>query len=363
MGFNTATTNLFRACAPGGLALALILAGCTGQIIEDTSGGPVPPLTNLDNGVPVGGRGGQMPNSDSSAGGAGTPSPQASAGGAAPRDEAASGGTAGAASVSGVGGAAGAPAGNGGGTIGTGGTTTAQGGGPASPTAEPLPVTGTVVPLYSYPTNAAWRTVIDAKLAHPTVPVVAVINPANGPGASKNTDYANGISALVKAGVRVLGYVSTSYTKRAESLVKADIDTYRAWYPEVTGIFFDEQSNTVGGEDYYRRVDAYARSKNLTFTVGNPGADTAPSYVGTVDVILIYESSGLPVNKANADWHASYDRHNFGIIPYGVQMLDPAFIAQAKTKVGYLYVTGDTLPNPWDTVPDYFANLLAQLEK
>jgi hypothetical protein len=236
----------------------------------------------------------------------------------------------------------------------------------APPPDMPAPasdLTGTVVPLYSYPTNAAWRMVIDAKLAHPTVPVVAVINPANGPGASKNADYANGIAALVKAGVRVLGYVSTSYTKRAESLVQADIDTYRSWYPEVSGIFFDEQANAAGSEDYYRRVDAYARSKNLTFTVGNPGADTAPSYVGTVDVILIYESSGLPVNKASGDWHANYDRHNFGIIPYGVQMLDAAYIAQVKTKVGYVYVTGDTLPNPWDTVPAYFSDLLAQLEK
>ncbi|HEX2660609.1 MAG TPA: spherulation-specific family 4 protein, partial [Polyangia bacterium] len=235
---------------------------------------------------------------------------------------------------------------------------------PAPPPAPAPDLTGTLVPLYSYPTNPAWRMVIDAKLAHPTVPVVAVINPSNGPGASKNTDFANGIAALAKAGVRVLGYVSTSYTKRAESLVHADIDTYRSWYPEVSGIFFDEQANTVGNEDYYRRVDAYARTKGFDFTVGNPGADTAPSYVGTVDMILIYESSGLPAgNKANADWHANYDRHNFGIIPYGVQTLDAAYIAQVKSKVGYVYVTGDTLPNPWDTVPAYFGDLLAQLEK
>ena len=190
MGFKTATTKLFRACAPGGLALALALAGCTGQIIEDTSG-PVPPLTDLGNGVPVGGRGGQMPNSDSAVGGAGTTSSEAGAGGGA-----APSGPAGTAGPAGVGGATGGSAANGGGTTGIVGTSSgggATGDGPApmpEPPPSPMPapavnleLTGTVVPLYSYPTNAAWRTVIDAKLAHPTVPVVAVVNPANGPGA------------------------------------------------------------------------------------------------------------------------------------------------------------------------------------
>jgi hypothetical protein len=161
----------------------------------------------------------------------------------------------------------------------------------------------------------------------------------------------------------VLGYVSTAYTKRAEAAVRADIDSYRLWYPQTTGIFFDEQTNSAGGEDYYRRVDAYARSKGFTFTVGNPGSDSASSYVGTVDLILIYENAGLPGASTMAGWHSGYDRHNFGIIPYGVPTLDPAFIAEAKANVGYVYITSDNLPNPWDSVPPYFSELMAQLAK
>jgi len=193
------------------------------------------------------------------------------------------------------------------------------------------------------------------------VPIIAVINPSSGPGGSLNADYVSGIAALRQAGVTVLGYVSTSYTRRSEALVKADIDTYRQWYPQTTGIFFDEQSNSAGGEDYYRRVDGYARSKAFTFTVGNPGSDSSPSYVGTVDLILVYENGGAPSLSSIAGWHASYERHNFGIIPYGVPALDAAFVAKAKATVGYIYVTSDTLPNPWDTVPSYFSDLVAQL--
>lgn len=234
--------------------------------------------------------------------------------------------------------------------------------GGSSPDSTILPTTtGTLVPLYTYPTDPSWLAVINAKLAHPSVPVIAVINPEDGPGASLNADYVKGIAALLKAGVSVLGYVSTAYTVRSETAVNADIDSYRRWYPQMTGIFFDEQTNTPGGEDYYRRVVAYARSNAFTFTVGNPGTDTAPTYVGTVDMILVYESAGLPSARTMAGWHTGYDRHNFGIIPYGVSALDPAFLIQAKANVGYIYVTGDTLPNPWDSVPSYFDALVAQL--
>jgi hypothetical protein len=222
-------------------------------------------------------------------------------------------------------------------------------------------VTGTLVPLYTYPTDVSWKTVATAKRAHPSVPVIAVINPSNGPGTSLNADYVNGIAALRQAGVSVLGYVSTSYTRRSETAVQADIDTYRQWYPQATGIFFDEQSNSVGGEDYYRRVSAYARSKSFSFTVGNPGSDSAPSYVGTVDLILVYENAGQPSLSSMAGWHASFAPSNFGIIPYGVSTLDAAFVAKARATVGYIYVTNDTLPNPWDTVPPYFSDLVAQL--
>ena len=41
-------------------------------------------------------------------------------------------------------------------------------------------------------------------------------------------------------------------------------------------------------------LTAYAKGSGIDYTIGNPGADSKPSYVGTVDTILIYESSGLP---------------------------------------------------------------------
>ena len=42
--------------------------------------------------------------------------------------------------------------------------------------------------------------------------------------------------------------------------------------------------------------------------------------------------------------------------------VDPAFVAAARAKVGFIYLTDDTLPNPWDTLPAYFPELLGALE-
>jgi aspartate carbamoyltransferase catalytic subunit len=55
----------------------------------------------------------------------------------------------------------------------------------------PAALTGTLVPLYTYPTDPSWGMVAEGKLAHPSVPVIAVINPNSGPGASLSADYVN----------------------------------------------------------------------------------------------------------------------------------------------------------------------------
>ncbi len=221
---------------------------------------------------------------------------------------------------------------------------------------------GTIVPLYTPPGDPSWNTVIAGKAAHPRVNVVAVVNPANGPGGGMNSAYAVGISKLASAGVKVIGYVATGYGANAAAAVKADIDRWQNFYPgQISGIFFDEQSNKPEQVGYYRDLSQYAKSKGLSFTVGNPGTDTAESYVGALDVMLIYESAGVPSAAAMGGWHTKHPASNFGVIPYAAS-IDPAFVRSARQYVGYVYVQNDTLPNPWDSVPANFADLLAALE-
>jgi hypothetical protein len=242
---------------------------------------------------------------------------------------------------------------------GAGATAPAAAGAASPPTSS---AAATIVPLYTYPSDPSWNTVIAAKAAHPTVGVVAVINPSNGPGAAVDPGYASGIARLTAAGIKVVGYVATGYAVKSPVVVKADIDRWRAFYPgQIGGIFFDEQSNRAGDVPYYRDLSQHAKAQGMPFTIGNPGTDTSESFVGALDVMLIYESAGLPTENQLAGWHANHAPSNFGVIPHAAAF-DAAFVRNARRYVQYIYVQNDTLPNPWDSVPGTFGDLLAALE-
>jgi hypothetical protein len=126
----------------------------------------------------------------------------------------------------------------------------------------------------------------------------------------------------------VLAYVSTAYTGRSLAVVKGDIDKWDSWY-DVDGIFFDEQTNWAGGESYYTQAGDYAESKGLDFTVGNPGANSLPSYLATVDMVLIYESPGLPNLNNYVSWN-SYDNDQLGMILFSVSSLPTSWLERRK---------------------------------
>ena len=242
------------------------------------------------------------------------------------------------------------------GTTGTAGT----GGAPVKPPSSTA--ASTIVPLYTSPSDSSWNAIVAAKMAHPAVGVTAIVNPANGPGGSASPAYASGIARLVSAGIRVVGYVATGYAANSPASVKADIDRWKAFYPnQLSGIFFDEQSNKAADVAHYRDLSQYAKAQGLPFTIGNPGTDTAEGYIGALDTMLIYESAGLPSANQMGGWHAKYAPSNFGVIPYATQ-LDAAFVRNARAYVQYIYLQNDSLPNPWDSVPGYFSDLLAALE-
>jgi hypothetical protein len=241
---------------------------------------------------------------------------------------------------------------------GTAGNSAESGSGGAAGSAGAGATVGTIVPLYTDPSDASWAAIIAAKNAHPAVRVVAIVNPDSGPGASVDAGYTAGIARLVAAGIAPIGYVSTAYTARGEPAVKTDIDSWHSFYPSLAGIFFDEQSNQEGEDAFYRDVAAYANQHGLAFTVGNPGTGVPASYLGAVDVMLIYEEKGLPTLSSLAGY--ATEREQYGIIPFGAAF-DAAFVGSAKADVAYVYATSDDLPNPWDTLTPYFGQILSAL--
>src|SRR6266571_3975454 len=222
---------------------------------------------------------------------------------------------------------------------------------------------GVVIPLYTYPTDGSWSASLQAKKAHPNVPIIAIINPSDGPGGSSDSNYVQGVKNFQAAGIIVIGYVATGYASHGMSDLDAQISRYKNWY-SVNGIFFDEMANNQGNENYYSTLNTYVKSLGMTYTMGNPGTTTLKSYVGTLDSIIIYESAGTPSLSypASATFYPSYSKSNFGFLAYSVPSLDTSFETSTSTYVQWMYITNDGLSNPWDTLPSYFMNEVAALD-
>lgn len=221
-------------------------------------------------------------------------------------------------------------------------------------------LTGVMVPLYTYP-GSTWDQVVAAKNAHPSVPIVTIINPKNGSGDVQDPNYVAGIQNLQSSGIIVLGYVHTNYANRDPNMAMNDTGNYKNWY-NVNGIFFDEMSNIAENKDYYASLNNHAKSIGLSVTVGNSGVDTSPSYIGVVDNIVVYDNQDLPTLNFLGGWHTGYDKSNFSILSYGVQTHDPVFAKKASNYVGYIYISNGTMPNPWGSLSPYLEDLASSIE-
>jgi len=217
--------------------------------------------------------------------------------------------------------------------------------------------TGIYVPLYSYPTSTEWIQAATIKQLFPNLTFLSCVNPSNGPGDHFDKNFASGIKSLSSAGILLGGYVATDYGLKPQSDVIKEITKYKTWYGNIHGICFDEMQSKKGKEQYYKNLTDFAKNVGFNFTVGNPGTDISPTYIGTVDFLKIYEGSGTPGLSSLKGWHLNYDKKNFITIAYNVPTLNYTYLTEETKYVGLLYVTDDTLPNPYDKLPYYLYDL------
>ena len=219
---------------------------------------------------------------------------------------------------------------------------------------------GLMIPLYMDP-NSDWDLVVSIQKTYPSLPIVAIINPNSGPGTFQDPLYVTGIKKLLDAGVIVVGYDHTSYGARSITDVKADIDNYASFYPNIKGIFFDEMTDTSGQESYYQTVGDYAKSKGFTMTTGNPGIKTPVSYMPTLNYVVISENTVTTDLKDYGEYSKYYS--HLGMMVIDQATLPTAWVEEAKEMIGWIYVTSDTLPNPYDVLPSYLSTLAGLLNK
>lgn len=233
-----------------------------------------------------------------------------------------------------------------------------------------------LLPLYIYPNwydrdKYLWQQVA---IAAKKVPIVAIINPNNGPdNAPPNTDYRQGIKDLHQAGVKIVGYVPTKYTQRNIHAVRADIDLYIKHF-NVDGIFVDETANTQDKLSYYRQIYQHIKSQSPRYQVIlNPGTDIAESYIRepVADVLVIFEN----YQKVWANYHPpayvkNYASQHFAALVHTTanrQLMETTLERAAQYKFGYIYITNDSTDtanrNPWDSLPSYWQAQVNQIHK
>ena len=240
--------------------------------------------------------------------------------------------------------------------------------------------TGVLVPMYVYPAdihkNSAYNRLIDLKRQHETVPMWVIVNPASGPGKQVDANYTRAIDRLRGAGCVVLGYVTTSYGKRAAADVKKDIDTWLKLYPKAHGIFFDEMAyaDTDAGVKHQTALTKYAHDAGCWPTVGNPGADTPGRYFAAdaADVIVVHEGNDWPKEERLKGDHfggnSDHPPHTRAVLLHSQPQLDKAALKMVSKYARWVYVTeGEFRPNdpkaanPWDRLAKHLDALCDEL--
>jgi chitodextrinase len=226
------------------------------------------------------------------------------------------------------------------------------------------------VPAYFNPNGSSYWTQLDQST--PAVGV-AIANPNNGPGTAFDQGYANAIRAAANAGIRVIGYVDTGYfgttgrtTRSGQTTTAAwttqsegDVATWYSFYGSygLAGIFFDDGLADCGHVGLYQAVNTYTKQNHAgAYTVDNPGTAADQCYADAADTIVMFEGTYASYTGWSAPaWELNYgDPNKFYHLVYAATAQTDEANAMTLSKqrnAGYVYVTPDNLPNPWDTVP------------
>jgi hypothetical protein len=232
---------------------------------------------------------------------------------------------------------------------------------PAAEQAASKPTLRLLVPAYFYPAGdglAHWDQLLTAA---DKVPIVAIVNPASGPGRRVDPNYVAIFDRAKQTKITLIGYVSTSYAKRTIAEAQAVVDGWLKLYPGIQGIFFDEQTSAADQIPYYESLYKYVREeKNLSLVVTNPGTVCDEGYLSrpATDVVCLFENRNSFTADRLPEWSSKYAAEHVAVLPYNVQTAEAmraCLQTAAARNVGYLYVTDDSGRNPWDRLPTWWA--------
>lgn len=222
-----------------------------------------------------------------------------------------------------------------------------------------------LVPAYSYPSgrgHSDWRKLIEAAKE---TPVVAIANPASGPGMQADPLYVETLKRAADGGVFLVGYVTTSYGKRSVGEVRAELRRWVTTYPGIRGFFLDEQPSGAEHVEYYRElVEAAHELLPEARVISNPGTSCDEGYLtrAGVDVVCLYEGPEDLSAYRPPEWVERVGRGRVAVLCHtqkaqggGAKAVHQAGLA----GYGYAFATDLIMPNPWDGLPRDWRQVVA----
>lgn len=212
------------------------------------------------------------------------------------------------------------------------------------------------VPAYVYPTLGPemWET-LTADLG-PLDLVVAT--PDSGPGDSVDPNYSAVITAMA-AKTPVYGYIDSGFEVVPAVDVTPQVDDWQTFYPEISGIFFDEVTSSGADLVYLQAVADYVHGADLKFAL-NPGqpiiddevipmADVICNFEGTAADYLALDFPANAFTTARSKWWHL-------IHTCDPEDLEAVFAKARASNCGRIFVTDTGMPLPWDHLPPYWAS-------
>lgn len=222
--------------------------------------------------------------------------------------------------------------------------------GPANLTSTPPLISSRAVPTY-FSDDANWA---KTKAQAGGLSYV-IMNPNSGPGATLDPGWVARLAALGTA-PKMLGYVATTYAARPLADVEADIEKYRQWYG-VTSIFLDETPWGCSQTEYYESLATTIRS-NGGVVIMNPGGLPLNCMIDIPDVVVSFENNMSAYLSSTATNPPGYAPQKFWHLVYGAPQSRHRELEELARQrgAGYVYITSDDLPNPWDGIETFPAS-------
>lgn len=216
------------------------------------------------------------------------------------------------------------------------------------------------VPAYYYPFGPGLREWDRLIASARSVPIVAIVNPASGPGDHVDTNFAAVLPRARRAGITLVGYIGTQYTHKPLEQVEREIETFLRFYPDIQGFHFDEQSSDARGVEYYAELYRYVHRRIPgALVLTNPGTTCDAGYAArpASDVISLFENEHGLERFRPPDWAARFPGSRFCVQAHNVpdeERMKESIRLAARWKVGYVFLTDDVGPNPYDRLPSYW---------